>query len=311
MGTVVRTSALEALRTGLNTSYLDAFKTPREYTYPKVCTEVTSERKKIVIAIADMLPQMRKWVGERKFHKAAEHAVELTNDHYELSMEVDADDVDDDDYSGYILEAAGIGDRAAEHPDVLLADLVQNAHQIIGLDGQNFFDTDHPIDIKNGVGAQSNYEASGRPLTAANFEAVRAKMAGFRIGPDGGEIIGARPTHVMVPPSLEGTARRIFENQDLIVVNGGAAAAETNILKGAVKVIVNDRLENQPTAWYALDLRPRLKPFVYVKRKAAKFVMLNRPDDQGMFLHNKIQFGVDGRWGMGLGVWFRAYKAVA
>lgn len=309
MGTVVRTSQLEALRTGLNTSYIDALATQREFAYQQVCTPLAIEKKKVALAVADILPQMRKWVGERKFHSAAEHSIELTNEHYELSMEVDADDVEDDEYSGYILEAGGLGDRTVEHPDVLFASLVQSAHQVIGFDGQNFFDTDHPIDIKNSLGAQSNYEASGRALTAANFEIVRAKMAAWKIGPEGGQIVGARPTHVMVPPSLEGTARRIFENTDLINASGNAT--ETNILKGAAKVIVNDRLENEPTAWYALDLRPRLKPFVHVKRKAAKFVMLNRPNDQGMFLNNKIQFGVDGRWGMGLGVWFRAYKAVA
>lgn len=308
MGTVVRTSALEALRTGLNTSYLAAYNSPRETIFQQVCTPIMSERKKILVAIADMLPQMREWVGERKFHNAAEHSVELTNPHYELSMHVDADDVDDDEYSGYLLQAGGLGERAATHPDVLLATLMQAAHGIIGFDGQNFFDTDHPIDVKNGIGTQSNLEASGRALTAANFEIVRANMATWKAGPDG-ELIGAVPTHVMVPRQLEGTARRIFENENLI--NAAGTATEMNILKGAAKVIVNDRLNNQATTWYALDLRGVIKPFAHVKRKAAKFVMLNRPDDQGMFLENKIQFGVDGRWGVGCGVWFRAYKAVA
>lgn len=306
MGTVVRTSALEALRTGLNTSYLEAYKSPKDTVFDQVCTTITSEKKKIALAIADMLPQMREWVGERKFHNAAEHSVELTNPHYELSMEVDADDVDDDEYAGYILQAAGLGERAAVHPDVLLATLAQQATSIIGFDGQFFFDTDHPIDVKNNVGSQSNYEASGRALTAANFEVVRANMASWKGGPDS-ELIGALPTAVMVPTQLLGTAKRIFESDTLIQGNSN----EPNVLKGTCKVIHNPRLNNQGTAWYALDLRGVIKPFAYVKRKAAKFVMLNRPDDQGMFLNNKIQFGVDGRWGVGCGVWFRAYKAVA
>lgn len=308
MGTVVRTSALEALRTGLNTSYLEAYNSQRDTVFSQVCTPVTSTKKKLLLAIADMLPQLREWTGERKFHNAAEHSVELTNPHYELSMEVDADDVDDDEYAGYLLQSAGLGERAAVHPDVLLANLAQNAHNIIGFDGQNFYDTDHPIDVKNNVGAQSNYEASGRALTAANFELVRANMASWKAGPDG-ELIGAVPTHIMVPTQLLGTAKRIFESEN--VPNAAGTATETNVNRGAVKIIHNERLNSQPTAWHALDLRGVIKPFAHVKRKPAKFVMLNRPDDQGMFLNNKIQFGVDGRWGVGCGVWFRAYKAVA
>lgn len=308
MGTVVRTSALDALRTTLNTSYLEAYKSPRENVFSEVCTPITSARKKIVVAIADMLPQMREWVGDRKFHDAAQHSQEFTNPHYEISMEVDADDVEDDDYSGYILQSAGLAERAAVHPDVLLATLMQAATGIIGFDGQNFFDTDHPIDVKNNIGTQVNYESSGRALTAANFEIVRANMATWKGGPDQ-ELIGAVPTHVMVPTQLLGTAQRIFENDNLI--NAAGTATETNILKGAAKVIHNPRLNNQGTAWYALDLRGVIKPFAFVKRSPAKFVMLNRPNDQGMFLNNKIQFGVDGRWGVGCAVWFRAYKAVA
>lgn len=308
MGTVVRTAALEALRTGLNTNYLAAYNSPMDTVHQMVCTPVTSEKKKILLAIADLLPQLREWTGDRVFHNAAEHSTELTNPHYELSMHVDADDVDDDEHAGYHLAAGGLGERAQRHPDVLLATLMQAAHGIIGFDGQNFFDTDHPIDVKAGTGSQSNYEASGRALTAANFEIVRANMATWKAGPSS-ELIGSVPTAVMVPRQLEGTAKRIFENENLI--NAGGTATETNILKGTAKVIVNDRLNGAPTAWYALDLRGIIKPFVHVKRKAPKFVMLNKPDDQGMFLENKIQFGVDGRWGVGCGVWFRAYKAVA
>lgn len=312
MGTIVRTAALASLQTGLSLQFAGAYDSPRELVYKQVCSEVPSTKKNLLLAIADMFPQMRKWVGDRVFHNPAEHSQLIENPHYELSMEVDADDVEDDELGGYFLSSAGLGERASQHPDVLLATLMQAAHAMLGFDGQFYFDTDHPIDVKAGTGAQSNYEASGRALTAANWELVKANMASWTAGPSNGgasELIGAVPTHVMVARQMEGIAKRIFETD--IEAGIVATAAQTNVNKGTAKIIVNDRLNNQPTAWYALDLRSVLKPFVFVKRKAAKFVMLNRPDDQGMFLNNKIQFGVDGRWGVGLGAWFRAYKAVA
>jgi phage major head subunit gpT-like protein len=312
MGTIVRTAALAALQTGLNLQYASAYESPRPLIYKDVCSEIPSGKKNVLLAIADMFPQMRQWVGDRVFHNPAEHSQLLTNPHYELSMEVDADDVEDDELGGYFLSSAGLGERASQHPDVLLGQVLQTGQTLIGFDGQNFFDTAHPIDAKNHIGTQSNYEAAGRALTAANWELVKANMASWSAGPSNGgvsELIGSVPTHVMVPRQLEGVAKRIFEAElDASIVT---TAAQTNVNKGTAKIIVNDRLNNQPTTWYALDLRSVLKPFAFVKRKAPKFVMLNRPDDQGMFLNNKIQFGVDGRWGVGIAAWFRAYKAAA
>lgn len=312
MGTIVRTAALAALQTGLNLEFANAYSSPRPLVYTDVCSPITSSKKNVLLAIADMFPQLRQWVGDRIFHNPGEHSQLIENPHYELSMEVDADDVDDDELGGYFLSAAGLGERAIQHPDVLLGTVLQTGQSSICFDGQNFFDTAHFVDAKNRIGSQSNYEATGRALTAANWELVKANMASWTGGPSNGgvsELIGSVPTHVMVPRQLEGVAKRIFETD--IEAGIVTTAAQTNVNKGAAKIIVNDRLNNQATTWYALDLRSVLKPFVFVKRKAAKFVMLNRPDDQGMFLNNKIQFGVDGRWGVGLGAWFRAYKAVA
>ncbi len=310
MGTIVRPAALQALQTGLDTKFIDAFNYQRPLVYSQLTTEIASTKKNVLVAIADLLPQMREWLGDRVFHNPGMFAQLIENKHYELSMEVNADDVADDDLAGYFMTSMALGERANEHPDVLLAQLLQGATGILGYDGQNFFDTDHPTDARNQSGAaQSNLAASGRALTAANWEFVVTTMAGWKAGPGGGQLIGSVPNAVIVPRQLEATARRIFESDTL--ANAGATVMETNIYKGAAKVIVFDLLNNQPTTWYAVDLRSMLKPFIIVKREAAKFVMMNRPNDRMMFENNKIQFGVDGRWGVGIATWFKAFKAAA
>lgn len=309
MGTIVSNAALAQLRTGLITQFADAYGEDRPLLYPQLTTPVNNpDKKNILLAIADMFPSMRQWIGDRVFNNPGEFSQLIENPHYELSMEIDADDVADNELGGYFLSAQGLADSAAESPEELLTTLIQSGQSKLGFDGQNFFDPAHPIDAVNHIGSQTNYESSGRALTAANFEVVRANMATWKAGPSQ-KLIGSTPTHVMVPTQLLGIAKRIFEAEYVGTIAG--TATETNVNKGVVQIIHNPRLNNEATGWYALDLRKRLKPWVYATRQATKLVMLNRPNDQGMFLNNKIQFGVDGRFGVGLGVWFRAYKAVA
>lgn len=309
MATIVRTSALAALQTGLDTRFAAAYSSPIPLTYTEFCSTVPSTKKNILLAIADMFPQMREWIGERVFHNPGEFSQLIENPHFELSMEVDADDVEDDELGGYFLTADGLAERAQQNPDILAATALQAGTSKLCFDGQNFFDTDHPVDAKNGTGSQQNYYSSGKALTAANWEFAKASMASFKAGPGSGSLIGSVPTAVMVPRQLEGIANRIFMAENTASIAG--TASETNINKGTARVIVNDRLNNEPTVWYPMDLRSPLKPLVYVKRKATKFVMLNRPNDQGMFLNNKIQFGVDQREGVGFGAWFRSMKMAA
>lgn len=309
MGTIVRTSALISLQTGLITQFAAGYTSPSDAPlYPQLTSEISSTKKNVLVALADMMPQMREWLGNRVYHAPAEHSQLISNPHYELSLAVDADDVADDELGSYFLSAQALGDRAAMHPDILLASVLQAGTTTLGFDGQNFFDTDHPVNVKAGTGSQSNYSASGKALTAANWESVRATMASWTAGPSG-ELIGSRPTHVIVPRQLEGTARRIFEAE--LDASTVATAAQSNVNRGAAKVIVWDRLNNEPTAWYPVDLRGILKPWIYVSREKPKFIMRNRPDDSNMFEDNLIKFGVDGRFGIGQGAWFRAYKAVA
>jgi phage major head subunit gpT-like protein len=68
-----------------------------------------------------------------------------------------------------------------------------------------------------GYGLWQLARASNGPLTADNFEAGRAAMASLR--GENGKKLGVRCTHVLVPPELEGDARRILKVQNGV---GGA-----------------------------------------------------------------------------------------
>lgn len=94
-------------------------------------------------------------------------------------------------------------------------------------------------------------------LTQQNLaEAIKA----FRLQTDAdGQPISVEPKYLLVPPSLERTAREILES-DLLIGQGADASPVTNrnIYKGALQLIVEPRLENDnytgysTSTWYVI-----------------------------------------------------------
>ena len=91
------------------------------------------------------LPNLRKWVGERIVKQIEVGSYSIHNEKYELTLGVSKDDLDDDNLGMYSNIATGIGESIKRHPDQLVWDLLKNGHQEKCLDGQYFFDTDHPV----------------------------------------------------------------------------------------------------------------------------------------------------------------------
>jgi phage major head subunit gpT-like protein len=81
-----------------------------------------------------------------------------------------------------------------------------------------------------GYGFWQQAVASKLDLTAANFQAAKDKMASFTA--DGGSKLGIRPTHLVVPQSLESAANDLINKANL-------AGGESNVYYHAVEVIVN------------------------------------------------------------------------
>jgi phage major head subunit gpT-like protein len=102
-------------------------------------------------------PRMREWVGDRVTKALAAHGFVIKNKPFEATIGIRRDDIEDDNFGMYRPMIAELGRAAAEHPDELLAELILNGHEQLCYDGQNFFDTDHPVKIGDEVTVYSNY----------------------------------------------------------------------------------------------------------------------------------------------------------
>lgn len=105
-------------------------------------------------------PMMREWVGDRMIKDLSAFHYEITNKAYEATVEVDRDDILDDQIGVYTPMLQGLAQAAKVHPDILVFTLLAAGFATLCYDGQNFFDTDHPV---NGVSVSNSGGGAGTP----------------------------------------------------------------------------------------------------------------------------------------------------
>lgn len=307
---ITRGDIPQLLTSGLRTEFQKGYETPMPDVYKQVCLEIDSTKDKEIHAWLGSTPKMTEWVSERKLKGMLEHTFEITNKDFEVTIEVERNALEDDQYGQIKLRANQLGLEARRFRDEYLVTIIE-ANGLC-YDGQNFFDTDH---VQGEESAQSNAPAASSTYAieqASDFLAVlrlvSSAMAQFK--DDKGKHYGARPTAVMVPTSLEWLAKEAFDP----MFRGGGETSSTNWAKGAVSVIVNPFLTNNATAAYSavywLDLSKPIKPFIFQNRKEPEFVAFDKPDSYELFMRRRIMYGVDARFNMGFGEWKLAYKTV-
>jgi phage major head subunit gpT-like protein len=296
---------LRALNTQFSAIYKGAYDGAKVW-YPEFTTTAPSSSKDNTYGWMAKLPKMREWTGERVVHRLASHSYKIVNKKFELTLGVDVDDFEDDNLGVYTPVAAGIGEEARKHPDDLLFALMNDGHLSSAecYDGQNFFDTDHPVNVNDAsLGTQSNYHTS-KTLDATTFFEMRAIMASFK--GDDGRPLGVQGVKLVVPPKLEKVARET-------VAAATVSTGGTNVANGLAEVVVIPELGGDTTkdkTWYLLDTRKMIKPFIYQTRKPTQFVAKMNLSDDNVIYNDEFIWAATGRYNMGYGPYFLALKAV-
>ncbi|PIE13821.1 MAG: hypothetical protein CSA70_03650 [Rhodobacterales bacterium] len=109
------------------------------------------------------IPGMREWIGERYIHRLEEHAYMLKNKKYESTIAVSRDAVADNKLGTYSMAFKGLGEACATHPDELVFSTLAAGFDNVCFDGQNFFDTDHPVVIDGEETSVSNMQDGAGP----------------------------------------------------------------------------------------------------------------------------------------------------
>lgn len=130
--------------------------------YQRIASVIPSSTKSNEYGWLGKLPGMREWVGERVIHGLQSHGYTIRNKSFELTVGVDRDDIEDDNLGIYTPLMQNMGESAGAQPDELTFGLLKAGISTACYDGQNFFDTDHPVlDASGKEVVQSNLDSSG------------------------------------------------------------------------------------------------------------------------------------------------------
>jgi phage major head subunit gpT-like protein len=308
---LITPSNLQALFTVYSFAYQAAFTTAEVY-WRMLATMVPSSTESTTYAWMDKIPKLRKWIGPRVVQNAVARSPRVViNEPFELTLAVPKHKIQDDQYGLYTPLSTSMGAQAAKWPDDLLGlKLLENPG---AFDGKAFFASDHPGNIDSGADPYSNLETNF-PLTLENLAAARARMRSVK-GADG-RPIGARPTLLVVPPSLETTAETLLNStfyprlaDGATLGNGDVAFAENPMKASTIKnFLVIDELEDQPDDWYLFDTSKPIMPMIFQLREAPVFTYLVNPNDPNVFFNKDFIMGCEARGAADVTMPFLAFK---
>lgn len=127
--------------------------------WQKIATLVPSTTGTESYAWIGEFTRLREWVGERQVNRMKLHDYSLKNKKYEGTEGIPSEYIEDDTYGVLSSKFADMGYAAATHPDEMLFALLAAGFETSCYDGQNFFDTDHPVGEEGSEASVSNMQA--------------------------------------------------------------------------------------------------------------------------------------------------------
>lgn len=113
--------------------------------YTKVATVVPSLSASTGYGFLQEYPMMKEWLNARMLEALETRDYSIKNKLFESSINVKRTDFEDNDYGKYGPLFSEMGMQAALYPDEHIFGLLKNGDKTQCFDGQNFFDTEHPL----------------------------------------------------------------------------------------------------------------------------------------------------------------------
>ncbi len=152
----INNATLTALRTMVRSEFQGALANV-EPKYMQIATVVPSNTKSNTYGWLGSMPGFREWVGPRVINDIKEHSYSITNKTYENTIGISRDDVEDDTIGTFRPMVQMLAQEGAEFPDEKVFGLLEDGFTTLCYDGQNFFDTDHPVNASHdGTGANAS-----------------------------------------------------------------------------------------------------------------------------------------------------------
>ncbi|CAM7890274.1 Bacteriophage Mu GpT domain-containing protein [Citrobacter freundii] len=135
---------LHALTTALSAAFTRGLAGVKPQ-YLRIATVVPSSSASNTYGWLSDIPGIKEWVNARQLARLTQYGYTITNKTWESSIAVKRENIEDDQVGQYSIIASAYGQQVAEFPDTLSFPLLVAGFTTLCFDGQNFFDTDHPM----------------------------------------------------------------------------------------------------------------------------------------------------------------------
>ena len=146
---IVNSATLQALRVGFNTEYQNAFDSVPKMK-DRIAKTIRSSTAMNTYGWLKGLTGLREWIGQRQIDNLSEASYTIANKHFEKTVAVNRNSIEDDNLAMYSDGFTMMGDGAARLPEELVWGLLKAGFTTNCWDGQFFFDTDHPVVLADG-----------------------------------------------------------------------------------------------------------------------------------------------------------------
>ncbi|EFO30940.1 major head subunit [Roseibium sp. TrichSKD4] len=150
---------LNALSVGFRKNYQDGL-TEYTPTWNMIADEIPSTSSENEYGWLGDWPSLREWIGERVIKQLSGESYKIRNKPFESTVEVDKYKIQDDNIGVYAGRFKAMGRAVSRWPDEVVWPVLSAGFSTTCYDGQNFFDTDHPV----------GSEQSGKRRTVSNMQ---------------------------------------------------------------------------------------------------------------------------------------------
>lgn len=327
---LINSANLALFFTGLSATFFAAYDSAAPH-WNEIATFKGSSTKYERMAWMEKVPTMRQWVGQRVIANLVSRDYMIENIPWELTLEVDKWDIQQDQYGVYAPMVSAMGQQAALWPDYMIADAMR-LNSKTAYDGAPYFDDAHSVELADGSGTATwDNNMASTAFSPENFQAARKHMMLF-VGQDN-RPMGIRPSHIFAGPSLEIAILNVLNATFIapqLIGGNTQVGANDNVLRGIAKPVIWEQLESTAAGidgteglgsgdpdpaktWYLADCGKAIKPFIFQQFQAPVFIPRQNPQDPSVFDRAKFVYGVEANGNSGVTLPFlclRAYGGV-
>lgn len=141
---IVNQQNLTNLYMALSTAFNSAWEETQPW-YEQVAMVVPTNTKTVDYKYLANFPLVQEWIGERQIQSLVAYNFHLSTKDYEATIEIERNDIEDDQLGMYNPIVAELGRTIKQHPDSLIASLMEAGFTTEIYDGCMFFDGNHPV----------------------------------------------------------------------------------------------------------------------------------------------------------------------